>query len=148
MCLQHVDVPRPGIKLANSRKSGCCSDKARSLAHHTTRELQKKNFFFFFCFLEPHPCGLWKFPVYGSNQTRSHQSSPQQHQIWAESATYTTVHGKSLTHWARPGIKPASSWLLVRFVTAEPQGELQKNDFLTFIHRSKKYFNCFKPSKS
>ena len=42
------------------------------------------------------------------------------------SATYITAHSNatSLTHWARPGIKPASSWILVRFITAEPQQEL------------------------
>ena len=35
------------------------------------------------------------------------------------SATYTTAHSttESLTHWARrPGIKPTTSWFLVRFV--------------------------------
>ena len=43
---------------------------------------------------------------------------PQQHGIWVMSATYTTAHGnaRSLTHWARPGIKPATSWFLVGFV--------------------------------
>ena len=42
------------------------------------------------------------------------------------SATYTTTHGNaiSLTHWVRPGIKPASSWMLVRFIFTEPQWEL------------------------
>ena len=30
----------------------------------------------------------------------------------------------SLTHWARPGIEPASSWILVRFVSTEPRCEL------------------------
>ena len=29
-----------------------------------------------------------------------------------------------LTHWARPGIKSVSSWILVRFITAESQQEL------------------------
>ena len=40
--------------------------------------------------------------------------------------TYTTAQGNtgSLTHWAGPGIEPASSWIPVRFVMAEPQGEL------------------------
>ena len=42
---------------------------------------------------------------------------PQQNQIWATSAIYTTAHGNagSLARWARPGIKPASSqrcWVL------------------------------------
>ena len=34
------------------------------------------------------------------------------------SANYTTAHGNagSLTHWMRPGIEPASSWMLVRFI--------------------------------
>ena len=37
---------------------------------------------------------------------------------WAASETYTTAHSNanSLTHWARPGIKPTSSWILIRFV--------------------------------
>ena len=32
--------------------------------------------------------------------------------------TYTTAHGNagSLTHWARPGVKPSSSWMLVGFI--------------------------------
>ena len=44
------------------------------------------------------------------------------------SMTYTTAHNNmgSLTHCARPGIKPASSWLLVGFITAEPQEEFLK----------------------
>ena len=40
---------------------------------------------------------------------------PLQRRIRATSAIYTTAHGNagSLTHWARPGIEPASSWFLV-----------------------------------
>ena len=43
---------------------------------------------------------------------------PQQHGIWAESVTYITVQSNtwSLTHWARPGMEPTSSRILVRFV--------------------------------
>jgi len=43
---------------------------------------------------------------------------PQKRGIWAASATYTTAHGNagSLTHWARAGTKPATSWFLVGFV--------------------------------
>ena len=39
--------------------------------------------------------------------------------------TYTTAHGTggSLTHWVGPRIKPASSGILVEFVTTEPQWE-------------------------
>ena len=39
---------------------------------------------------------------------------------------HTTAHSNagSLTHWTGPGIELASSWILVRFVSTEPQGEL------------------------
>ena len=47
-------------------------------------------------------------------------------QTRAASTTYTTAHGNagSSTHWARAGIKPASSWLLVHYywaTTGTPQ---------------------------
>ena len=42
---------------------------------------------------------------------------PQQLRIGAASVTYTTAHSnaRSSTHWARPGIEPKSSWMLVGF---------------------------------
>ena len=45
-------------------------------------------------------------------------AEPQQYRIRAIPATRTTAHSNagSLTHWVRPGIKPTSSWILVRFV--------------------------------
>ena len=53
---------------------------------------------------------------------------------------YTTAHGNawSLTHWAMPRIEPASSWILIRFVSAEPWWELHLISiamwiFLTFL---------------
>ena len=33
-------------------------------------------------------------------------------------------HARSSTHWVRPRNEPVSSWILVRFVSAEPQQEL------------------------
>ena len=50
----------------------------------------------------------------------------QQGKIRAASVTYTAAHtnADSLTHWVRPGIEPATSWLLVGFVSTEPQWEL------------------------
>ena len=50
---------------------------------------------------------------------------PQEHRIWAASATHTTAHvnTRSLTHWAGPGIKPKSSWTPVPLVSIEPQWE-------------------------
>ena len=51
-------------------------------------------------------------------QLPAYIAQPQQRQIWASSVTYTTAGGNigSLTHWSRPGIKPATSWFLVAFV--------------------------------
>ena len=42
------------------------------------------------------------------------------------SAACTVVcsNAGSLTHWAGPGIKPESWWILVGFITAKPQREL------------------------
>ena len=44
---------------------------------------------------------------------------PRQHQIQAASMSYpaTCSNTGSLTHWVRQGIEPASSWILVRFLT-------------------------------
>ena len=44
---------------------------------------------------------------------------PQQHMIWAASATYDVAcsNAGSLSHWARPGIKPSSLLTLVMFLT-------------------------------
>ena len=49
----------------------------------------------------------------------------------------TAAHGNagSLTHWARPGIKPTSSWIRVGFIIAEPQQELL--DIHLYDHREK-----------
>ena len=85
-------------------------------------------FYLIFVFLGLHPwhmevprlgvqsdCSCWPTPL------------PQQHEIQAKSATYTATHGntRSLTHWARPGIEPTTSWFLVGFVSAVPRRELQ-----------------------
>ena len=49
------------------------------------------------------------------------------------SSTYTTAHGNtgSLTHWARPVIKPTTLWFLVGFFSMVPQGELLGDAFLS-----------------
>ena len=70
-------------------------------------------FFFFFLFMAA-PAAYGHSQARGCRPTRH----PQQRRIRAASATYTTAHGNatSLTHWARPGIEPASSqqqcWVL------------------------------------
>ena len=81
-------------------------------------------FFIYFLFFRATPV------AHGGSQVRGHiravAPSPYHSHIWATSVTYTTAHGnkRSLTHWARPGIEPASSWTLVRFVSTAPWREL------------------------
>ena len=85
-------------------------------------------FFYFFIFLS--------FPeLYGGSQARGliRAIAASLCQIWATSATNTTTQGNtgSLTHWARPGIKPAASWFLVRFVKHWTMKGTQEDVFLT-----------------
>ena len=77
----------------------------------------------FFCLFRALPAAYRS--CWGSNWSYScwRIPQPQQHQIGATSVTYAIAcsNVKSLPHWARPGIKPTSSWILVRFSTAELQ---------------------------
>ena len=61
--------------------------------------------------------------AYGSSQARV--------LIRATAAGLRHSHTRSLTHWARPGIEPQTSWFLVRFVSAAPRQELPYVRFLT-----------------
>ena len=83
---------------------------------HQIWEVFSHYFFnFFFSFLGLHlqhmevpnwSCSCWPAP------------QPQQYGIRALSSNYTTAHrnARSLTHWARPGIEPVSSWILIGIV--------------------------------
>ena len=91
----------------------------RSLQHSGTNHC----LFLSVCFFRAAP------EAYGGSQARGPTgagATPQPHQIRATSVTYTTTHGntRSLTHRVKSGIEPASSWMLVRFVSAEPWQEL------------------------
>ena len=76
--------------------------------------------------------------AYGGSQARGQNGavaaglchSPTRSRV--ASVTYTTAHGNdgTLTHWARPGIKPVSSWILVRFLSTKPLWELTNQCFL------------------
>ena len=67
-------------------------------------------------------------------------------QLWVQalSATYITAHNnaRSLTHWARLRIEPASSGILVWFITTEPQGEFHKILHLITSARSLWHVRC------
>ena len=62
-----------------------------------------------------------KVPRLGSNWSCSCRPKPQsqQRKIQVESVTYAIAHSnaESLNHWARPGSKPTSSWILVKLLT-------------------------------
>ena len=57
--------------------------------------------------------------AYGSSQDRGRNGATAD----GLHCSHAMLDG-SLNHWARSGIKPASSWILVGFVSAEPQWEL------------------------
>ena len=81
-------------------------------------------FFFFLVFLGPHLRHM-EVPRLGVESELQLPASPQpqQRQTWASPATYPTAcsNAGSLTYWARPGIEPTSSWILVGFLLTEPQ---------------------------
>ena len=70
--------------------------------------------FFFFGLFRATPVAYGGSQARGSNQSCScwPTPQPQQCQIQAASANCTAAQGNtsSLTHWARPGIEPVSSW--------------------------------------
>ena len=85
--------------------------------------------YFFFCLFRAAPM------AYGDSQARgtigAAAAGLHQKHSNAVTVTYTTAHGNagSLTHWARPGVKPATSWFLVGFVSAAPRWELHEFTF-------------------
>ena len=82
--------------------------------------------FFFFCLFA---FSRATFKAHGGSQARGLIGGVAAGlcQIRAVSATCTTAHGHagSLTHGVRPGIEPAFSWMPIRFISADPQQELQ-----------------------
>ena len=126
LCPQHVEFPGPGIELMLQKQFKPLQWQSRILNLLCHKRTLVPYFFFFsflfFFFLGPY--------LHKSSQSRGQNKAiatmprPQQHQTWAASATFTTAHntaahgnGGSLTHWVRPGIEPASSWILIRLVT-------------------------------
>ena len=91
------------------------------------------SFFFFLSFLMAAGVAyevprLWVYGSYGCWP----RPQRQQCQIWAAFAIYTEAadNARLLTHWVRPGIELACSWIRVRFVSTEPQRELFPHHFL------------------
>ena len=80
--------------------------------------------FLFVCFFRATP------EAYGGSQTKGQigatDAGPHcsRRNTGAMPVTYTTAYSIARALTPRPGIKPASSWMLVKFVSAEPQWEL------------------------
>ena len=107
-----------GIELVSSQR------QAGSLPHCTRIRTPVPYFLFFPSFL---PSFLPAPVAYGISQARD----------WIRTVAAglhcSHSHVESLIHRARPGIQPTSSWILVGFVTAEPQCELQFPIFLFYF---------------
>ena len=100
-------------------------------------------FFFLSCLFRAEPV------AYGSSQARGrigaaaaglhHNHSNSRPEPHLQPTPQLTAMPDPLTHWVRPGIRPASSGMLVRFVSTEPQWELHDFFFLCGIqYRGKK----------
>ena len=85
--------------------------------------------FVFLFFLGPY---MWHMEVPRLGFESEPTPQPQQLGIRPVSATHTTNHSnaRSLTHWTRPGIEPASSRILVGFLSTEPRWELPEMHIL------------------
>ena len=84
---------------------------------HTLKTIFFFFFFFFFLLFRAAPAAYGHSQARG--QIRAIVAGLHHSQSNARSATYTTTQGntRSLTHWARTGMEPTSSWILVRFIT-------------------------------
>ena len=99
-------------------------------SQHTEITTFPKEIFFLSFFIRAAPA------AYESSQTRGsiraaaaslhHSHSNARSKPGLQPARSWQVHGnaRSLTHRVRTGIEPASSWILVRFVSTEPRQEL------------------------
>ena len=76
-------------------------------------------FFFFGVFFRAAPT------AYGGSQARGPIGA------MAAGLHHSHSNARSLAHWAKPGVEPSTSWLLVIFVSAAPQWELQY--FVSFL---------------
>ena len=83
----------------------CHSGHTYTINRYYTKEFQLLNFVFVFDFF------LFRAAPeeYGSSQVRGWIG------VAAAGLHHSHSHAKSLTHWVRPGIEPASSWILVGY---------------------------------
>ena len=129
-----------------------------SLTHRARPEIKRKSLWILVGFVTSEPwwellniflSGLFFFlhfrvtlTAYGGSQARCWISAEEHlHHIYSNSGTEPRLQPTpqlmatwSLTYWARPEIEPASSWILVRFVSTEPRQELPEYISYTGSH--------------
>ena len=120
-CVTAVAMPDPlthCARLGIKPVAWCCRDSADPCVPQW--ELTGFIFLssiFFLPFFRAKPCHT-EIPRLGVESELHLWPMPQpgQHENGVESAACTTAHGnaRSSTHWARPAVKLASSWILVR----------------------------------
>ena len=88
-------------------------------------------FFFFFCIFRAVPAACGGSQARGRTGATAAGLHHSHSNAGSEPCLSPTPHSSQqrrtlnpLTHPARPSVEPSSSWILVRFVTAEPQWEL------------------------
>ena len=109
------------------------------LQHYWSYSFLSSSSFFFFFFLGQHLKHM-EVPRLGVKvelqlpacSTHSNARS----ELHLQATPQLTATPGSLTHWARPGIEPASSWILVSFVSAAPQGELPDHILYAVIYEN------------
>ena len=118
------DVQVELLILKRRHRRRCFSFPSCKNLSHSWRP-QRQEFFLFFCLFRATPvtykCSQARGWIGAAAAGLYHNHSNAR----SEFSTYTTVHSntRSLTHWARPGIEPVSSWILARFISAEPHRE-------------------------
>ena len=95
-------------------------------------------YFIFFLLFEAAPV------AYGGSQASGligatavslcHNHSNTRSELCLPPTPQLTAKPDPLTHWARPGIEPATSWFLVGFISAAPQRHLLEFIFYVFIN--------------
>ena len=77
-------------------------------------------------FLTPHPQIFFFFSFLLETLPRHMEVPRLGVKLELQVPAYTTAYGNtgSLTHWARPGMEPETSWFLVGFISAVPRWEL------------------------
>ena len=80
----------------------------------------------FFLAFQGHTWGIWKFPGQGLNRSYSWWPIPQQQQLRiCDCQIHHSLRQRQIPDpLSRPGIEPASSWILARFISSPPQWEL------------------------